>query len=164
MLLVTQQFSRAGASTFGYEISIVCNLANLSRNPKVGPRMLLSLDIQERTTNGDTDQRRGRRRKAFGGARHRASPGRDAKGDGYLHGNGYVVTWAIGHLVGARAAARDPSGVALVATRPAADAAGAWPLVVYEKTKDQFEIVKQILTSPKVSASSARRTPGAKAN
>ena len=26
-----------------------------------------------------------------------------------------------------------------------------WPLVVYEKTKDQFEIVKQILNSPKVS-------------
>ena len=48
VLLVTQQFSRAGASTFGYEISIVCNLANLSRNPKVGPRMLLSLDILEK--------------------------------------------------------------------------------------------------------------------
>ena len=24
--------------------------------------------------------------------------GAGAKGDGYLHGNGYVVTWAIGHL------------------------------------------------------------------
>ena len=26
-----------------------------------------------------------------------------------------------------------------------------WPLVVYEKTRDQFETVKRILTSPKVS-------------
>src|SRR5882757_6747874 len=26
-----------------------------------------------------------------------------------------------------------------------------WPLVVYEKTKDQFEVVKRILNSPKVS-------------
>jgi DNA topoisomerase IA len=24
--------------------------------------------------------------------------GATSKGDGYLHGNGYVVTWAIGHL------------------------------------------------------------------
>jgi DNA topoisomerase-3 len=24
--------------------------------------------------------------------------GAGTKGDGYLHGNGYVVTWAIGHL------------------------------------------------------------------
>ena len=24
--------------------------------------------------------------------------GAGAKGNGYLHGNGYVVTWAIGHL------------------------------------------------------------------
>ncbi|EQD68711.1 hypothetical protein B1A_07192, partial [mine drainage metagenome] len=26
-----------------------------------------------------------------------------------------------------------------------------WPLVVYERTKDQFEIVRKILTSPRVS-------------
>src|SRR5579859_5247246 len=25
--------------------------------------------------------------------------GATTKGDGYLHGNGYIVTWAIGHLV-----------------------------------------------------------------
>ena len=24
--------------------------------------------------------------------------GASSKGDGYLHGNGYVVTWAVGHL------------------------------------------------------------------
>jgi DNA topoisomerase-3 len=24
-------------------------------------------------------------------------PGAANKGDGYLHGNGYVITWAIGH-------------------------------------------------------------------
>jgi DNA topoisomerase III len=24
--------------------------------------------------------------------------GASSQGDGYLHGNGYVVTWAIGHL------------------------------------------------------------------
>ena len=72
------------------------------------------------------------------------------KGDGYLHGNGYVVTWAIGHL----AALAQPAEIRpewrqwrrnLLPMLPT-----EWPLVVYEKTKDQFEVVRKILTSPKV--------------
>ena len=77
--------------------------------------------------------------------------GASGKGDGYLHGNGYVVTWAIGHL----AALAQPHEIHpewkqwrrnLLPMLPQ-----EWPLVVYEKTKDQFETVKRILTSPKVS-------------
>src|ERR1017187_6098028 len=77
--------------------------------------------------------------------------GADGKGDGYLHGNGYVVTWAIGHL----AALAQPHEIhpqwrqwnrRLLPMLPE-----QWPLVVYEKTKDQFATVKQILNSPKVS-------------
>ncbi len=77
--------------------------------------------------------------------------GASAKGNGYLHGNGYVVTWAIGHL----AALAQPHEINpdwrqwrrhLLPMLPE-----QWPLVVYEKTKDQFETVKQILNSPKVS-------------
>jgi len=73
------------------------------------------------------------------------------KGDGYLHGNGYVVTWAIGHL----AALAQPHEIQpewrqwrrnLLPMLPT-----LWPLVVYEKTKDQFETVRKILNSPKVS-------------
>src|SRR3954453_5719800 len=76
--------------------------------------------------------------------------GASTKGDGYLHGNGYVVTWAIGHL----AALAQPHEINpqwrqwrryLLPMLPQ-----QWPLVVYEKTKDQFETVKQILNSPKV--------------
>ncbi len=73
-------------------------------------------------------------------------------GDGYLHGNGYVVTWALGHL----AALAEPSEIdpewrawrrdtlPLLPER--------WPLVVCEKTKEQFEIVNRILNSPRVSS------------
>jgi DNA topoisomerase-3 len=77
--------------------------------------------------------------------------GAGSKGDGYLHGNGYVVTWAIGHL----AALAQPHEIRpewkqwrrnLLPMLPR-----DWPLVVYDKTKDQFETVKRILTSPKVS-------------
>jgi DNA topoisomerase-3 len=77
--------------------------------------------------------------------------GASARGEGYLHGNGYVVTWAIGHLAALaqphemhaewRAWRRD-----LLPMLPE-----TWPLVVYEKTRDQFEVVKKILLSSRVS-------------
>src|SRR5579885_666983 len=72
------------------------------------------------------------------------------QGNGYLHGNGYVVTWAIGHLV----ALAQPHEIRpewrqwrrdLLPMLPR-----EWPLVVYEKTKDQFEVVRKILSSPRV--------------
>ncbi len=78
--------------------------------------------------------------------------GATSKGDGYLHGNGYVVTWAIGHLV----ALAQPHEIRpewrtwrrdLLPMLPR-----EWPLVVYEKTRDQFEVVRKILDSPRVSS------------
>src|SRR5271156_6365130 len=77
--------------------------------------------------------------------------GADKRGEGYLQGNGYVVTWAIGHLV----SLAQPHEIKpewrqwrfdLLPILP-----DHWPLVVYERTKDQFEVVRKILTSPRVS-------------
>ena len=70
---------------------------------------------------------------------------------GYLQGNGYVVTWAIGHLVSlAQPHEINPEWrqwrFDQLPILPA-----EWPLVVYEKTKDQFEVVRKILTSGRVS-------------
>ena len=77
--------------------------------------------------------------------------GATKQGDGFLHGNGYVVTWAIGHLVSLaqpheirpewKAWRRD-----LLPMLPP-----EWPLVVYDRTRDQFEVVNKILNSAKVS-------------
>jgi DNA topoisomerase-3 len=71
-------------------------------------------------------------------------------GDGYLHGSGYVVTWAIGHL----AALAQPHEINPDWRQWRRDRLPMlpkqWPLVVYEKTKDQFEVVRKILTSPRV--------------
>src|ERR1700761_2434487 len=77
--------------------------------------------------------------------------GADKRGEGYLQGNGYVVTWAIGHLVSlAQPHEIDPEWrqwrFDLLPILPS-----HWPLVVYERTKDQFEVVRRILTSPRVS-------------
>ena len=82
--------------------------------------------------------------------------GADKKGEGYLHGNGYIVTWAIGHLV----ALAQPHEIRpewqhwrrdLLPMLPE-----RWPLVVYEKTKDQFEVVRSILNSPEGGARGVR--------
>ncbi|MGA2883293.1 MAG: DNA topoisomerase 3 [Bryobacteraceae bacterium] len=76
--------------------------------------------------------------------------GATTKGEGYLHGNGYVVTWAIGHL----ASLAQPHEIHPQwkswrrETLPMLPE--VWPLVVYEKTKDQFEVVRKILSSPRV--------------
>ena len=76
--------------------------------------------------------------------------GATQKGDGYLHGGGYIVTWAIGHLVSlAQPHEMQPEWKQWRRnTLPMLPA--EWPLVVYDKTKDQFETVRKILNSPKV--------------
>jgi DNA topoisomerase-3 len=71
-------------------------------------------------------------------------------GEGFLQGSGYVVTWAIGHLV----ALAQPHEIRPEWKRWRPDLLPmlpeAWPLVVNEKTKDQFDVVRKILNSPKV--------------
>src|SRR6201996_590888 len=78
--------------------------------------------------------------------------GADKRGTGYLQGNGYVVTWAIGHLV----ALAEPHQInpqwrqwRLESLPILPD---EWPLVVYERSKEQFEVVQKILMSPRVSS------------
>src|SRR6202165_2399555 len=77
--------------------------------------------------------------------------GATSKREGYLHGNGYVVTWAIGHL----AALAQPHEIDPAWRQWRRDLLPMlpeyWPLVVYEKTKDQFEVVRKILNSPRIS-------------
>src|SRR5450755_2516745 len=76
--------------------------------------------------------------------------GASSQGDGYLHGNGYVVTWAIGHL----AALAQPHEINPQWKQWRRDTLPMlpreWPLVLQEQTKEQFEVVSKILNSPKV--------------
>ena len=76
--------------------------------------------------------------------------GANQKGDGYLHGAGYIVTWAIGHLVSlAQPHEIHPEWKQWRRhTLPMLPA--EWPLVVYDKTKSQFETLRKIMNSPKV--------------
>jgi DNA topoisomerase III len=77
--------------------------------------------------------------------------GADKRGDGYLQGNGYVVTWAIGHLV----SLAEPHQMNPLWKQWRLESLPIlpdhWPLVVYERSKEQFEVVQKILLSPRVS-------------
>jgi DNA topoisomerase-3 len=71
--------------------------------------------------------------------------GASQRGEGFLHGNGYVVTWAVGHLV--RLA--EPHEINPDWKRWRRDLLPMlperWPLIVGEQTRDQFEAVRRIL-------------------
>ncbi|MBN8229702.1 DNA topoisomerase 3 [Corallococcus macrosporus] len=78
--------------------------------------------------------------------------GANERGEGFLRGNGYVVTWAIGHLVGLA----QPHEIrpewkkwhrSHLPMLPA-----DWPLVVSDSTKSQFEVVRRVMNAPEVSA------------
>ena len=76
--------------------------------------------------------------------------GATQRGEGTLSGNGYVVTWAIGHLVGLA----QPEGIRAEwkrwsrATLPMLPQ--EWPLQVLEGTKAQFAVVSRALTAKDV--------------
>ena len=71
--------------------------------------------------------------------------GAKTRASGWLHGNGYVVTWAIGHLVGlAQPHEINPDWKAWRAeSLPMLPE--QWPLAVLESTKDQFKTVKKLM-------------------
>ena len=76
--------------------------------------------------------------------------GATRRGDGTLSGNGYVVTWAIGHLVGLA----EPEGIRAEWKRWRREdlpmLPERWPLTVFDATRDQFEVVKRVLNAPDV--------------
>ncbi len=78
--------------------------------------------------------------------------GATRRGDGKLTGNGYVVTWAIGHLVGLA----EPEGIRPEWKRWRREDLPLlpehWPLTIFEATRPQFEVVRQVLNAPDVTA------------
>src|SRR5215213_1638657 len=76
--------------------------------------------------------------------------GATQRGEGLLSGNGYVVTWAIGHLV----ALAQPHEINPEWRRWRRDhlpmLPAEWPLVVSDETRSQFEAVRKVLTDPAV--------------
>ncbi len=76
--------------------------------------------------------------------------GATRRGDGTLSGNGYVVTWAIGHLVGLA----EPEGIQPEWRRWRREdlpmLPKRWPLTIFDATRDQFEVVRRVLNAPDI--------------
>src|SRR6187402_2273975 len=76
--------------------------------------------------------------------------GATRRAEGTLSGNGYVVTWAIGHLVGLA----EPEGIQSEWKRWRREdlpmLPERWPLTVFAATRPQFEIVRRVLNAPDV--------------
>ena len=76
--------------------------------------------------------------------------GATRRGEGTLSGNGYVVTWAIGHLVGLA----EPEGIHPEWKRWRREdlpmLPERWPLTVFAATRPQFEVVRKVINAPDV--------------
>ncbi len=76
--------------------------------------------------------------------------GATKRGDGYIWGGGYTLTWALGHLV----ALPQPHEIQAQWRRWSRAhlpmIPKAWPLQISARTKAQFSIVRKILTSPRI--------------
>lgn len=96
-------------------------------------------------------------REAECGKRYTTVIGANKRCDGYFEGNGYRVTWAVGHLVGLA----EPDAYGFVSQEEMygskTETAYAelplipeeFKLIVLEPTKDQFEIVKKLIQTRK---------------
>ncbi|NEX23185.1 DNA topoisomerase III [Thiorhodococcus mannitoliphagus] len=75
--------------------------------------------------------------------------GAGRKGEGYLEGNGYRVTWALGHLI--HLAEPDEYGDAWAgrwSAEPLPMIPERWKLRIGKQTAKQFKIVKALITAP----------------
>src|SRR4029079_16894282 len=76
--------------------------------------------------------------------------GATQRGEGFLQGNGYIVTWAIGHLV----TLAQPHEINPDWRKWRRDHLPMlprdWPLVFAEETREQFEAVRRVITAPDV--------------
>src|ERR1035441_8013826 len=76
--------------------------------------------------------------------------GATRKGVGCLVGEGHVVPWAIGHLVSlAQPPELRPQGKGW-RREQLPMLPSAWPLVITQRVKEQFEAVRTVITDPRV--------------
>ena len=76
--------------------------------------------------------------------------GARARGEGYFHGEGWVVTWAIGHLVALAEPHEMNASWKRWSLHDLPLLPPEWPLTVSEGTRDQFAVVKKWLNAKEV--------------
>ena len=70
------------------------------------------------------------------------------KKDGYIEGNGYIVSWCVGHLVGFCDAAEYDKRYARWRYDDLPIFPAKWKTKILESTKKQFSILKKLMNAP----------------
>ena len=78
--------------------------------------------------------------------------GASQRGEGWFRGNGYVVTWAIGHLVGLAQPHEIRPDWKRWSREQLPMLPREWPLMVAEGTRSQFSVVREVMNAPEVAA------------
>ena len=76
--------------------------------------------------------------------------GARSRGEGHFHGGGWIVTWAIGHLVALAEPHEMNPGWKRWRLEDLPLLPESWPLVVGEKTRDQYDVVRSFLVHREV--------------
>lgn len=76
--------------------------------------------------------------------------GAHQRGAGYLHGNGYVVTWAVGHLVTLAQPHEINPNWQRWRRQDLPMLPDRWPLIVSDRTRDQFILLRKILGDSRI--------------
>lgn len=78
--------------------------------------------------------------------------GAKSKKDGYLEGNGYLVSWCIGHLAGLASAENYDTRYARWNYDDLPIVPGEWKYVVGKEKKKQFDLLKKLMHTADVTA------------
>lgn len=78
--------------------------------------------------------------------------GAAARRSGFFEGNGYQVTWAVGHLVGLAEPADITPEWKLWRREALPMLPSEWPLVVLESGRAQFQVVERLLRAPETTS------------
>ena len=77
--------------------------------------------------------------------------GAKARRDGYVEGNGYIVSWCVGHLVGFADAAQYDEKYGKWQREHLPIIPETWKYVIFDRTKKQFNILKRLMNRKDVS-------------
>lgn len=79
-----------------------------------------------------------------------AALGVKGKKDGYIEGNGYLISWCVGHLVGLANADGYDARYSRWAREDLPILPDTWKFTVFPGTKKQFGVIKSLMDRPDV--------------
>lgn len=84
--------------------------------------------------------------------------------DGYIEGNNYIVTWAVGHLIGLYEPNDYSEELAKWSVEQLPIVPERWKTKVLPSTAKQYKVIEKLINRPDLESASMRETPDRKAS